>query len=49
MNEEDKKRHSVDVMNAYSEELDMMNTQMLVSIANTLKDIADSLKKIEEN
>ena len=48
MNEEDKKRHSVDAYNAYSDELDMTNTQMLVSIANTLKDIADSLKKIEE-
>ena len=48
MIEEDKKRHSIDAYDAYHDELNMTNTQMLVSIANTLKDIADSLKKIEE-
>jgi hypothetical protein len=51
MNEDQKlySKATLENLNAYPpDELVMTNTQMLISIANSLKDIADSLKKIED-
>ena len=42
------KRHVDRLQIMEQDEISMVHTQMLISIANSLMDIADSLKKIED-